>query len=43
MTYNTAMRFAGRNAALFAAGLIAVSGPFVYFSVNARGYAQRRC
>jgi hypothetical protein len=35
------MRFAGRNAALFAAGLIAVSGPFVYFSVNARGYAQQ--
>jgi hypothetical protein len=41
VTYITAMRFAGRNAALFAAGLIAVSGPFVYFSVNARGYAQQ--
>jgi 4-amino-4-deoxy-L-arabinose transferase-like glycosyltransferase len=40
-TYITAMRLAGRNAALFAAGLIAVSGPFVYFSVNARGYAQQ--
>jgi hypothetical protein len=40
-TYITAMRFAGRNAALFAAGLIAVSGPFVFFSVNARGYAQQ--
>jgi hypothetical protein len=28
----------GRNAGLWAAGLIAVSGPFVYYSVNARGY-----
>ena len=41
LTYLTAMRLAGRNAALFAAGLIAVSGPFVLYSVNARGYAQQ--
>jgi hypothetical protein len=41
LVYLTARRLAGRNAALLAAGLIAVSGPFVLYSVNARGYAQQ--
>jgi hypothetical protein len=38
LMYATARRMGGRNAGLWAAGLIAVSGPFVVYSVNARGY-----
>jgi hypothetical protein len=38
LMYSTARRFAGRNAGLIAAGLISVSGPFVLYSANARGY-----
>jgi hypothetical protein len=38
LMYATARRMGGRNAGLLATGLIAVSGPFVLYSVNARGY-----
>jgi hypothetical protein len=38
LMYSTARRFAGCNAGLIAAGLISVSGPFVLYSANARGY-----
>jgi hypothetical protein len=38
LMYATARHMGGKNAGVWAAGLIAVSGPFVYYSVNARGY-----
>ncbi len=38
LIYATARRFAGRNAGLFAAALVAVSGPLVLYSGDARGY-----
>lgn len=38
LIYVTARRMAGRSTALWAAGMAAVSGPFVLYSVNARGY-----
>ncbi len=38
LLYVTARLMAGRNAALLASSLIAISGPFVLYSVNARGY-----
>jgi hypothetical protein len=38
LMYATARRFAGRDAGVIAAGLISVSGPFILYSVNARGY-----
>jgi len=41
VSYATGNRLAGRNAALFVAAFIAVSGSFVFYSVNARGYMQQ--
>lgn len=38
LIFITAHQMAGRSAALLAAGLMSVSGPFVLYSVNARGY-----
>lgn len=39
LTYVATRKLAGRSAGILAAGLVAVSGPFVLYSVNARGYA----